>query len=198
MVTRASDGSTLIAIADVSGKGHAVLGPAGTIARFLDHAWACRTPAAILQRLNEAMLAEPINAASDMAHAALFLARYSPDRRRLTYASAGHPTAHLVRSSTTLPLPATGMLLGIERARFDEQTVDVAIGDTLIVATNGLTDARDVNGNVWRDRIGMDITGACDTDSVVTALRRFEAIVHRFADYCLPDDRALIVARTNA
>ncbi len=69
------------------------------------------------------------------------------DRRsgELTYADGGHPPALLLRGDTRLVerLEPTGPLLGaVPHAHYDERTLQVRPGDTLLLYTDGVTEAR--------------------------------------------------------
>ena len=85
-----------------------------------------------------------------------FLGIYEPALRRLTYANAGHPRPLLKRSSgaTVSALNAVGSYpLGIDESdTFKEATVLLQPGDTLLLYTDGITEARNNAG----DQFGVD------------------------------------------
>ncbi|MFR0357209.1 SpoIIE family protein phosphatase [Streptomyces sediminimaris] len=70
---------------------------------------------------------------------------YDPDRRTLRWARAGHLPPVLVRGAEAAPLPLVGgMLLGaVPEATYEEHEVQLAVGDTLLMYTDGLIERRD-------------------------------------------------------
>jgi serine phosphatase RsbU (regulator of sigma subunit) len=70
--------------------------------------------------------------------------RYDPRTRVLRWARAGHLPPVLVRGGVAMvqPLPA-GMLLGVDlEAEFEEVTLQLRAGDTLLLYTDGLIERR--------------------------------------------------------
>ncbi|MET7454674.1 SpoIIE family protein phosphatase [Streptomyces sp. NPDC005574] len=70
---------------------------------------------------------------------------YDPDRRTLRWARAGHLPPVLVRGAEAAPLPLVkGMLLGaLPDAVYEEDEVQLAPEDTLLMYTDGLIERRD-------------------------------------------------------
>ncbi|MFH8604671.1 SpoIIE family protein phosphatase [Streptomyces flaveolus] len=70
---------------------------------------------------------------------------YDPERRTLRWARAGHLPPVLVRDSEAKPLPLVrGMLLGaVAEAVYEEDEVQLAAEDTLLMYTDGLIERRD-------------------------------------------------------
>ena len=70
---------------------------------------------------------------------------YDPARRTLRWARAGHLPPVLVSGETTANLPLIkGMLLGaVAQAVYEEGEVQLEIGDTLLMYTDGLVERRD-------------------------------------------------------
>ncbi|WP_234532010.1 SpoIIE family protein phosphatase [Streptomyces shenzhenensis] len=70
---------------------------------------------------------------------------YDPDRRTLRWARAGHLPPVLVRGAAAEPLPLVqGLLLGaLPEASYQEHEVQLAVGDTLLMYTDGLIERRD-------------------------------------------------------
>jgi sigma-B regulation protein RsbU (phosphoserine phosphatase) len=75
-----------------------------------------------------------------------FLGIYEPASRRLTYARAGHPPPLLKRTAdgTVRALDAVGSYpLGVDASvAFQEASVQLERGDTLLLYTDGITEAR--------------------------------------------------------
>ncbi|MFI6565055.1 SpoIIE family protein phosphatase [Streptomyces sp. NPDC050534] len=70
---------------------------------------------------------------------------YDPERNILRWARAGHLPPVLVRGTDAAPLPLVdGMLLGaVPEAAYQEHEVQLAVGDTLLMYTDGLIERRD-------------------------------------------------------
>ncbi|MCW7942615.1 antitermination regulator [Streptomyces hygroscopicus] len=70
---------------------------------------------------------------------------YDPRDRSLRWARAGHLPPVLVRDDEAAPLPLVkGMLLGaVPEAKYEEHEVQLAVGDTLLMYTDGLIERRD-------------------------------------------------------
>ena len=109
-------------------------------------------PAQVLRDLNELLC-------DDLTKAELFITMFYfsflPETRTLKYANAGHNFALLLRSGddTCTPLDAEGLVLGVERAvDFEERSVQLSIGDKLLLYTDGVTEAQNPQG----DFLGLD------------------------------------------
>jgi sigma-B regulation protein RsbU (phosphoserine phosphatase) len=87
-----------------------------------------------------------------------FLGIYEPIARRLTYANAGHPPPLLRRSldESVCSLDAVATFpLGIDASEtFKEATVQLEPGDTVLLYTDGITEARGADGDLFeQDRL---------------------------------------------
>jgi len=79
----------------------------------------------------------------------MFYLKYLPDSRILKYANAGHNWALLLRrdDATCTPLDAEGLVLGVQRdVAFEERSVSLAIGDKLLLYTDGITETQNADG----------------------------------------------------
>ena len=141
-VLKFGDGRLGIVVADVCGHGlGAALVMTQTRALLRAFSEADSDPSSLLRRLNRVLAAD----LDDKHFVTLLLARIDPGRRRLDYANAGHPSAHLLhadgRSPTTMD--ATSIPLGI----FDELAVEprdplaLSPGDALVFLTDGVLEA---------------------------------------------------------
>jgi len=139
------DGSRFgIALGDVSGKGL----PAGLLMASLQarvQALAARYGERVAEMLSE--LNGPMHASTESnRYASLFYAVYDDQRRRLTYANAGHQTPLLLRASGGTPrverLEVGGTAIGMfPDARFEQACVSLASGDILLAFSDGVTEA---------------------------------------------------------
>ncbi len=152
-VFRLDGGKALIVIADVSGKG-VDAAALTTFVRFTVRAIALRNedPAAVLDEFNAAF-------ADTVRDPSLFITMLvgilDCKAGSLTYASAGHDSAYLRRSSGVQALPVTGPLVGVMRAPYTSKTMILAAGDTIVLATDGLTEARTRSGDLLGEQGAM-------------------------------------------
>lgn len=103
-------------------------------------------PAQILRDVNDLLY-------DDLTRAELFITMFYviflPETRTLKYANAGHNQALLLRSDAAAcaPLDAEGLVLGVRRAvDFEERSVELSIGDKLLLYTDGITEAENPQG----------------------------------------------------
>lgn len=133
-------GDVGIVMGDVAGKGPAAALLAAMLqGMFVADAPAGGGPAATLARMNSRLAARRIEA----RFATLAYAVLSPDGR-LTCANAGHNPPALITRDGLRRLTVGGPILGaFDDVTFDEETVYVREGDTLVMYTDGVTEARD-------------------------------------------------------
>jgi serine phosphatase RsbU (regulator of sigma subunit)/HAMP domain-containing protein len=184
-----------LAIADVAGKGI----PAATLAartRYLLEALALdgRDPAEVLARLNAVLLRD----AGTTLFVSMFYGVLTPEAGTFRFASAGHVPPVLLRAGAPEPhlLDVSGLLLGIlPEARYTSQQIAVAPGDLVVLYTDGLTEARRTDGELFGEpRLASAVTAARDG----TAEDIADAVMRAVTDWAGAgprDDRALAVMR---
>lgn len=139
-----------VVIADVSGKGvPAALMMAVTRTMVRNLAESDLSPREIVERVNR-MLVEDTTPGLFVT---MMLGQYEPHTGRLTYVNAGHPPAILVsrdashKGTAATCCPPTGPLLGVDATGllgpFDQETITLAPGDTVLLYTDGVTEAHD-------------------------------------------------------
>ncbi|MBW4540071.1 MAG: PP2C family protein-serine/threonine phosphatase [Myxacorys chilensis ATA2-1-KO14] len=149
-VRTGSDNSTgrwSVTIGDVMGKGV----PAGlimTMTRGMLRAEVLNghSPARILQHLNQVMYADLENSNRFVT---LFYSEYNPQTRVLSYSNAAHNPPLLWQASTDTikRLDTLGMLIGLDaETQYQDATVQLNSGDTIIYYTDGFTDAANPYG----------------------------------------------------
>ena len=197
-VVSAPDGSFLVAIADVAGKGV----PAALLSSMLQaalrtQARSVESPAAILRNINALVYR------STAVHqfATFFLARVSADGRRMTFANAGHNWPALLRKDGSREwLQTGGTILGImEDVPMDEATFDLTPGDLLVFYTDGISEATNEDGELYgEERLVEFVKGlppALNPESIaVSILREVERHLGRLE---AQDDRTLVVLRVH-
>ena len=151
-VIRLDRGQMGLAIADVSGKGvPAALFMMSSRTLLKGTAIGGGSPAEVVAQVND-LLYEQNEAAMFVT---VLYAVYDPERSELTYSCAGHDPPLVVHpdgSSTSLPLTG-GLALGVvSQFDFGENTVSVAPGDTVVLYTDGVTEA--MNGK--DEQFGLD------------------------------------------
>lgn len=133
-------GDLLLVVGDIAGHGiEAVTGMVASRNALRGLAATGKNPRELLSQLNYAgcMFTEGVTGT-------VICCRYTPATRELRWARAGHLPPLLVRGgvATVQPTPQ-GMLLGVDPdARFDEVTLQLRAGDTLLLYTDGLIERR--------------------------------------------------------
>jgi sigma-B regulation protein RsbU (phosphoserine phosphatase) len=137
-----------IVIGDVMGKGV----PAGlimTMTRGMLRAEVLNrhSPAQIMQHLNRVMYADLENSHRFVS---MFYSEYDPKTQLLSFTNAAHnPPLWWKASTNTLhKLDTWGMLIGLDiDSEYEDATVKLSPGDTIIYYTDGFTDAANENGD---------------------------------------------------
>ncbi|GAC1321186.1 MAG: hypothetical protein NVSMB25_14550 [Thermoleophilaceae bacterium] len=147
----AVEGGWMVVIGDVTGKGvHAAA--LTSLARHTIRTAAVFDPApsAVLGLLNRILLEQPT-----MSVCTALCARLVPGTPvRATFASAGHPLPVRLRAGGAEDLGRFGTLLGaFDGGRWPEVSVDVEDGDTLVMYTDGVTDASGPGGRFGEERL---------------------------------------------
>ena len=138
-----ADGSFSAFLADVSSKGRlGILHAEMLRADFICSVLRNESPKAILTRLNRIRMSSAMRD-SDVTHASAFVARFSPDAKRFTYASAGHELAMLFNRNVHRHLMPTGPIIGvISDFEYDEGEEPFLSSNLLVIATDGVSEAR--------------------------------------------------------
>jgi sigma-B regulation protein RsbU (phosphoserine phosphatase) len=179
-VLRTDDGRLVVVIGDVSGKGiPAALFMAVTMTLVRSLGLRYREPDEIVFHVSEALARQN----SREMFVTLFCAVIDPARGEAVCASAGHPSLARVRPGSTpsLPVAPTGGLAGIEPGlRVSRSSIDLLPGDTLVLYTDGVTEAMSESDELFGDeRLLAQLAaepgrGPAETVSgLVGAVRRF-------------------------
>jgi sigma-B regulation protein RsbU (phosphoserine phosphatase) len=176
------------------------------------------TPAAVLMAITHslahAFVEPPDDPGRFLAHLNSHLARrytittghfvtaiyaiFDPTAGTLTYATAGHPAPRLSVGGGWEAGPTVQRLpLGVSSRVLDypAQTVPVATGSTVVLFTDGITDAANAAGEPFEsDRLDAALSGCDGSPPVVVG--RVLGSLDRFADGTpVADDRTLLVVR---
>jgi serine phosphatase RsbU (regulator of sigma subunit) len=191
-VYRLSDHLALILIADISGKGvdAAVL---TAFIKFMIRAIALRLrdPSAILAEFNIAFSKAVGN---PYLFVSMFVGILDTDTFRLEYASAGHDSAYLRRSEVVRQLAVTGPLLGVMEEPYGTEALELRRDDMLVLATDGLTEARDRGGRQLNDEGAMALIAQSGAHAQELA-DQLIAKVRKLGGNRLRDDLAILAVR---
>ncbi|MDO3704878.1 PP2C family protein-serine/threonine phosphatase [Micromonospora sp. C28SCA-DRY-2] len=162
---RLADGGSVFFLGDVSGKGVEAAVFTGQLRQCLQALHRVESqPARLLKLLNDALL-ETTQAHGQGRFATIVLGVVRPHRDgglTLTMAGGGHLPPLVLRGCGTVePVPLSGMLIGVvPDPRIGEVTVRLAPGETCLLYSDGVTEAR--GGRRGDEQFG--------TDRLVTAL----------------------------
>lgn len=187
-----ADGSWAVIIGDVCGKGSAAAAITA-LARYTLRAAAMRErdPGRILATLNEALLRQRDDRQfCTVAYAALKPGDGVAD---LVVARGGHPQPYVVRADGRVePVGARGTLLGVvPDPEFRAEAVRLGPGDSLLLYTDGVTEAR-VDGELFGNDRLMEVASRAAGLGAAELARRVEEAATS-AD--LRDDAAILAVR---
>jgi len=179
-------------IADASGKGIEAARHAA-FAQYAIRALAAGAsdPADVVSRFNLLFL-DTIDDPS--AFMVLFLGAFDARTQTLRYASAGHGTAYVRRGSIVEQLPPTGAIVGLDTEQtYATETVALALGDIVLLATDGLSEARDRRGEL----LGEDRIVALFREAPVDPQALCDVLVASADDFSggVDDDMAILALR---
>lgn len=194
-VIKCSNGDLLVCLADVVGHGvHAAMEASVLKALLLSVAIDEASPASILQTLNRMFY----SASLPEDFASMVILRISRDRRRVTFANAGHEPGY-VRSISEgwQTISSTGLLLGVSGdTSYDLGTIELSSGDVIILLSDGLPEARNAQGE-WLGRAAIQsaLRSAVPGDALAAALAALGAArAHRGAMPADDDETIVTVA----
>ena len=165
-----------IALGDVSGKGLASAILAAMIQGMLAvEVQTEHSPSAILARLNRLLAGRGLGP----RFATLFYGVLSSDGR-FVYSNAGYNPPMILARNGLLRLTVGGPILGaFSQSKFDEARVYLSKGDTMIMFSDGVTEACDAEGREFgEDRLLSSVTASG------TAPEILRGILGRVEDFC--------------
>ncbi len=191
------ESSLLLSIGDVSGKGvasaiimAAVQGSLRALESCMDFK-ICK----LMHNLNRMVW----QLAPDNFFATMFCARVDVATREMQYVNAGHDRAILFRADKkrAITLKTTGGVLGLStRTVFERRTIRFEAGDTLVVVTDGITEAADMGGNGF-DRTILNGMHERANESARDLAEYIMRVAQRHSEdaEAPPDDKSVIVVR---
>lgn len=190
------DGSHGIVIADVSGHGVS----AGMFMSSLQTAFHTLLPETVspltaLEKINRLYI-HNINVTTFVT---IFLGKYDPKTRVMTYANAGHSSAYLYRGKTNeeVWLRPTGPAVGLaERFALRTEEVELSPGDVFILYTDGITEASNQDGLLWgEDEMANIIRQNPDASAEQMIQSIMKALGEHTHGAPLEDDVTLIISK---
>jgi sigma-B regulation protein RsbU (phosphoserine phosphatase) len=174
-----ADGRFGFTLGDVAGKGP----PAALLTAMIQGAFAAQvtstdSPAALMAHINRTLIRRAIQS----RFVTVMYGVLGVDGR-LTYSNAGHNPPILVGRNGVRRLETGGLILGLfPHATYEEETVQMEDGDTLVVFSDGVTEALNSAGDEFgEERLlpCIDEHRGCATDvlldKILTTVRTFAA-----------------------
>ena len=184
-----------LVLADIAGKG---IGAALLMANLQaavrsQCATAWEQPERFLQSVNRLLLENT----ADGDYATLFFAEYDDDTRKLRYSNCGHPPALLMRGDGSLErLGATGTVLGLfEQWECIMEERELTPGDTLLLYTDGVTEARNGEGEEFGEERLLEAARQHSQLFLPEFLVAVADQARRFSPHEQSDDITLIAAK---
>jgi sigma-B regulation protein RsbU (phosphoserine phosphatase) len=190
------DGTHGFVMADVSGHGVS----AGMFMSSLQTAFHTLVPEAdsplsVLERINRLYM-HNIHVTTFVT---IFLAKYDPQTRIMSYTNAGHNSAYLYHGMTGEEdwLRPTGPAIGlVERFSINCENIQLQPGDILLLYTDGITEAADFQGSLWgKDRLADIIRQNADASSEQLIQMVMSALKEYTNGSPLADDVTLIISK---
>lgn len=184
-----------IVMGDVSGKGVESASVSSAVKTALGaYAWEGVKPARMVTLLNNFLL----GFSRVETFVTMFVAVADLEKGSLTYCSAGHPPALIVRASsgelTTLEVQS-GVVGAFAGMSFVDGEVSISSGDVLLLYTDGTTEARDPQGVFFGEEGLREAVARESAMGFEGICNRLLLAVETFAGGTLNDDVALVAAR---
>jgi len=178
-------GDFAVALGDVGGKGPASALVAATIQGMLAVEVENRhRPAEILANLNRQLFRRGIAP----RFATLFLGALSPTGR-FVYANAGHNSPIVLTRNGFQRLTIGGTILGaFSESTFEEGTVALSEGDSMIMFSDGVTEASDIHDQEFGEDRLLSYLAAVGDDAPTSVLRGILGSVREFCDGAAQSD----------
>jgi serine phosphatase RsbU (regulator of sigma subunit) len=186
-----------LAVADVSGKGAAAALLMAAVRALVRSRWQDADLARAAGLTSRAVF-DNVPASR---YATAVLARLDPVRGRLRYVNAGHQPPLLVRADGTVHLLATGGFpLGLmETSSYTADEVVLGPGDTLLVFSDGVSEARDRAGvELGPERLADLVRAGRGLDAPALAATLERALDEHSEHAPIEDDRTLLVLKRSA
>lgn len=188
-----SPGVSLFCVADVTGHGVPAAMSAAMLKSFLaDAVERSHDPEAMLEYINRRLI--DVTLPGDFA--SMLVVSFDTGKSVLSYASAGHETAWIVRANGNVDeLNSTGLILGIEDdAAWTARRLPIQNGDRLLMVTDGVTETQRLDDSCFgRTRLVNLLRQECH-HSITDVLKTVERELVQFrGEMPLYDDVTLVL-----
>ncbi len=185
------DHKLLICLGDVSDKGMpAALFMSGLMIWIQAKASAERSPSEILQAINREISSE-----DSTMFATLFLAILDTRTGQLQFCDGGHCTPYLIRGSQVSTVQTSKHLpIGIfEEAEYTDRQITLTYGETLVLYTDGITEAENANGEMFgKERLLETLEAGCQMGPERMIAMLHERVMEFANGYPQSDDIAVM------
>jgi phosphoserine phosphatase RsbU/P len=189
------DESWAIVLGDVCGKG-VDAARVTALARYTVRAAAMRTssPCEVLTTLNEALLRQEAGRFCTTVY--LRLQPGGDATVEMTLASGGHPLPLVASLDERIrTIGRTGHLLGVfDEVAIDDTTIELAPGASVVLYTDGVTEARSAGGFFGEERLTALVSSCAGSGATETAHRIVDEVLS-FQGGVASDDIAVVVVR---
>jgi serine phosphatase RsbU (regulator of sigma subunit)/pSer/pThr/pTyr-binding forkhead associated (FHA) protein len=179
------DGQFAFTLGDVAGKGP----PAALLTAMIQGAFAAQvtstdSPAALMAHINRTLIRRAIQSRFVTVMYGVLAAD-----GRLTYSNAGHNPPILLSRSGVRRLETGGLILGLfPHATYEEETLQLEDGDTLVVFGDGVSEALNSAGEEFGEQRLLECVDEHRGGSPEVMLDRILAAVRTFAASAAPND----------
>ena len=191
------------AVADVAGHGSLASSMAESFRSVLQRHTDNWDQSALMQELNDAFQLTPL----ERPYATAAVLGFYPETGELLFSSAGHPPPlwyragdkswHFLKDCTPFAVEIEGLPLGvIPGTNYSQTGVRFAVGDMLVLYTDGITEARGPSSNELGEEGLMKLARALVPESPVKMVQALLSGVRTFrGDARRRDDDTLVVLR---
>lgn len=191
---RLDSGELAFALGDVSGKGVAAAMIMSSVqAAFRLGAPVVRDLPNLVSRLNTLLY----RTARGRKYVTFFCGIYDPQTGELRYSNAGHLPPLVIRGGVSRGLESTGRPIGIlPIGSFEEASTTIEPGSTLVLYTDGFTEAEDPAEEQYGMDRWIETVTAMEGCPVADMPARLSAEITRFENGAKPiDDKTIVVIR---
>lgn len=153
------------------------------------------SPAAVIEQLNQVLFPD---LDETNVFISLCLIVVDLDTMSACYANAGHCAPMIFRQDPEAPfcMDATGVPMGIlAEPGYTEEHVSLSDGDTIILYTDGITEARNAAGEFWSESGLIDCVKNADKRDAESISRAVVESARRYSNDQLDDDLTVLVLK---
>lgn len=184
-------GKIAFCMADVCGKGiSAALLMANVQAAFRAFAPDSADVGSLCSRLNRTLC----EVTGPARFVTFYCAVFDPDTRLFEYENAGHPPPLLLRGEGAEPITGGGTVLGLfPEAAYESRFLQLASGDRILLATDGILEAEDQGGEQFGEQRLAHAAKAASLPGAGAIQQHVMKTVATFCDGNFEDDASLMV-----